>query len=191
MSFLLGAKPGDHQHLFEQVIEQMEHDKHLTETYQVASAKQTIRTETNYIAGVSLNKSHSDLRVNFLQHYEFEPQADAVVKRFSWITDIDLSQKSLYEYQKASRCRWRVENETFNTLKNQGYHLERNYGHGKQNLSTVLALLMFLAFTVPIALDHQDISSHCVTSMVFPPTLRSYSSATASARKSNRIKRSQ
>lgn len=54
----------------------------------------------------------------------------------------------VYEYQKAGRCRWRVENETFNTLKNQGYHLEHNYGHGKQNLTTVLALLMFLAFTV-------------------------------------------
>jgi hypothetical protein len=64
------------------------------------------------------------------------------------VTDIDLSKKSLHEYQKAGRCRWRVENETFNTLKNQGYCLEHNYGHGKQNLTTVLALLMFLAFAV-------------------------------------------
>jgi len=41
-----------------------------------------------------------------------------------------------------------VESETFNTLKNQGYHFEHNYGHGKHNLSTVLMLLMFLAFMV-------------------------------------------
>ena len=32
--------------------------------------------------------------------------------------------------------------------KNQGYHLEHNYGHGEQNLSVVLALLMMLAFLV-------------------------------------------
>ena len=38
--------------------------------------------------------------------------------------------------------------ETFNTLKNQGYHFEHNYGHGAQNLATVLALLMLLAFTI-------------------------------------------
>ena len=38
--------------------------------------------------------------------------------------------------------------ETFNTLKNQGYHFEHNYGHGNQNLAKVLALMMFLAFTV-------------------------------------------
>ena len=45
-------------------------------------------------------------------------------------------------------ARWKIENETFNTLKNQGYHLEHNYGHGEQNLSVVLALLMMLAFLV-------------------------------------------
>ena len=44
--------------------------------------------------------------------------------------------------------RWKIENETFNTLKNQGYRLEHNFGHGNQNLSVVLALVMFLAFLV-------------------------------------------
>ena len=48
----------------------------------------------------------------------------------------------------AARARWKIENETFNTLKNQGYHFEHNYGHGEQNLSVVLALLMLLAFLV-------------------------------------------
>ena len=34
----------------------------------------------------------------------------------------------------------------FNTLKNQGYNLEHSYGHGEKHLSTVLAILMMLAF---------------------------------------------
>ena len=38
--------------------------------------------------------------------------------------------------------------ETFNTLKNQGYHFEHNYGHGYQNLASVLAVLMMTAFLV-------------------------------------------
>jgi len=46
------------------------------------------------------------------------------------------------------RARWKIENETFNTLKNQGYNLEHNYGHGEQNLSVVLMLIMMLAFLV-------------------------------------------
>ena len=36
----------------------------------------------------------------------------------------------------------------FSALRNQVYHLEHSYGHGEQNLSVVLALLMMLAFLV-------------------------------------------
>jgi lipopolysaccharide/colanic/teichoic acid biosynthesis glycosyltransferase len=50
--------------------------------------------------------------------------------------------------------RWKIENETFNTLKNQGYHFEHNYGHGILNLATVLALLMLLAFTIDQMRQH-------------------------------------
>ena len=40
------------------------------------------------------------------------------------------------------------ENETFNTLKNQGDAFGHNFGHGDKHLSTVLAHLMMLAFLV-------------------------------------------
>jgi len=49
---------------------------------------------------------------------------------------------------RGARTRWKIENETFNTLKNQGYHYDHNFGHGEQQLSVVLALLMMLAFLV-------------------------------------------
>ena len=49
---------------------------------------------------------------------------------------------------RGGRARWKIENETFNTLKNQGYNFEHNYGHGKENLSVVFAMLMMLAFLV-------------------------------------------
>jgi hypothetical protein len=49
---------------------------------------------------------------------------------------------------RGGRARWKIENETFNTLKNQGYHFEHNYGHGEQHLSVVFAMLMMLAFLV-------------------------------------------
>nr|WP_299732664.1 hypothetical protein [uncultured Endozoicomonas sp.] len=50
--------------------------------------------------------------------------------------------------QVGGRARWKIENETFNTLKTQGYHLEHNYGHGKQHLATNLASLTFTAFLI-------------------------------------------
>ena len=47
---------------------------------------------------------------------------------------------------RGGRARWKIENETFNTLKNLGYNFEHNYGHGKKYLSTVFGMLMMLAF---------------------------------------------
>ncbi len=105
-------------------------------------------SETQYVQNVSLNASNQDVRVNFLQHFEYDHQTGETSKRFSWVTDIDLERGQFIDYTRAGRSRWRIENETFNTLKNQGYHLEHNYGLGEKNLTTVLMLAMFLAFLV-------------------------------------------
>ena len=48
----------------------------------------------------------------------------------------------------AWRPRWRIENETFNTLKNQGDCFEHNFGHGARHLAMVFADLMMLAFLI-------------------------------------------
>ena len=50
------------------------------------------------------------------------------------------------EIMQAGRSRWKIENETFNTLTNQGYGFDRNYGHGQQHLASTLAYLMLMAF---------------------------------------------
>jgi len=70
------------------------------------------------------------------------------VLKFSWVTDILLSDKNVYKIMRAGRSRWRIENETFNTLKNRGDNFEHNDGHGKKYLCTNFAMLMFLAFGV-------------------------------------------
>ncbi len=49
---------------------------------------------------------------------------------------------------RAGKTRWKIENETFNTLKNQGYQSEHNFGRGKENLNVAFAIFMFLAFAI-------------------------------------------
>ena len=69
---------------------------------------------------------------------------------FSWVTDLPTTpiRKMLPLIERGGRTGWKIENETFKTLKNQGYHFEHNCGHGFKNLSTVLILLLILAFLV-------------------------------------------
>jgi hypothetical protein len=92
-----------------------------------------------------LNKTHPALRVNFLEYWESDGDKQL---HFSWITDLELRCDTVEAIMRGGRARWKIENETFNTLKNQGYCLEHNYGHGQQHLATVFALLMMLAFLV-------------------------------------------
>jgi len=96
--------------------------------------------------GAPLNESNPDELVNVLEYWEIHP--DGKVQHFSWIAYSLLTPENVWDIMRGGRARWKIENETFNTLKNQGYHLEHNYGHGEQNLSVVLALLMMLAFLV-------------------------------------------
>jgi hypothetical protein len=95
-----------------------------------------------------LNQAHPDIKVNLLHYEERSVENGQVLKSFDWITDIVLTRYNVKKVTKAGRCRWKIENETFNTLKNQGYHFEHNYGHGNKHLCTNLALLMMLAFLI-------------------------------------------
>jgi len=99
-----------------------------------------------FVNDVSLNKSEPVESVNVLDFVETDKKGKR--HTWSWVTDIHLSEKTIESLMKGGRCRWHIENQTFNTLKQQDYHLEHNYGHGKQHLATNLAYLAVLAFLV-------------------------------------------
>jgi hypothetical protein len=93
-----------------------------------------------------LCESAPDVAVNYLLYEQTDKKGK--VTRWTWITNLPLARSTVEKVMRAGRGRWKIENETFNTLKNQGYHFEHNYGHGGRNLATVLALLMMLAFLI-------------------------------------------
>ena len=64
----------------------------------------------------------------------------------SWVTNIPVNEANVTKLVKGGRAKWKIENENFNSLKNQGYHAEHNYGHGKKNLSFNFFILILLAF---------------------------------------------
>src|SRR6056297_428554 len=144
--YILGAKPGDHAHLFDQVVAAGDGSKlHRVRTAKID--KKGSYRETHGAKQLPLNKSNPDLLVNYVGQSDLTAEGD-LKSMFSWVTDHKVTAETVLQIAAGGRCRWRIENETFNTLKNQGYHFEHNYGHGKQNLSTVLMVLMMLAFLI-------------------------------------------
>lgn len=100
-----------------------------------------------YLNDVPLNDTKNAPTVNFLEAEWEETKGRKIKKgRCGWVTSHEITDKNVYELMRGGRCRWKIENETFNTLKNQGYQFEHNFGHGRKNLHTVFAFLMMLAF---------------------------------------------
>ena len=64
----------------------------------------------------------------------------------TWVTDLVPTTDNIVQLVRAARARWKIENEGFNTLKNQGYHLKHNFGHGDRHLSEALFVVNLLAF---------------------------------------------
>lgn len=140
MKYILGAKPGDHKFLFDSAESSEE-----TVYHEILDDKGFLH-QFRYLNGVILNKSNPDVSVNFLEYMQTDPKGKETV--FSWVTNIQITQDNVFAIMKGGRARWKIENETFNTLKNLGYNFEHSYGHGKKNLSTILCLLMLLAFLI-------------------------------------------
>ena len=136
-------KEDAHKELFDSVQKQMCDGK--TEEFEEEDDEGTIHGY-RFINGLPLNKSHPDLLVNYLDFWEVPK--DEKPKQWIWITCIPLNKETVLPVKKGGRNRWKIENEAFNTLKNQGYSLEHNYGHGKQYLSTVFAFLIVLMFLI-------------------------------------------
>lgn len=141
--FILGIKPGSHKHLFRQL--QLADEENRTNVLTLIDDKGTLH-HFRWLNNVELNESNPNVRVNVLDYWEVN--AKGHVQRFTWITDFELCEDSVWMIMRGGRCRWKIENETFNTLKNQGYQFEHNFGHGEKNLSVVFALLMMLAFLI-------------------------------------------
>jgi Transposase DDE domain len=141
--YILGVKEGDHAYLFKQLLAAAQEGRgtHYERHDRAAGLVHRFR----FVNDVPLNASRADVRVNVIEYWEI---GQDTVQHFSWVTDLRVSKRNVYKLMRAGRARWKIENETFNTLKNQGYNFEHNYGHGEQNLSVVFATLMMLAFLV-------------------------------------------
>jgi hypothetical protein len=71
----------------------------------------------------------------------------------AFVTSIEVTAANVAEIAACARARWKIENESFNVLKNNGYHLEHNFGHGKENLAMTFAAMNLLAFAFHTVCD--------------------------------------
>jgi len=143
MHYLFVAKPADHTYMMEWV------DAYDTLEHIEFTEDKGRRHFYEWVHDVPLNGQSDAIHVNFLRCFIMETNQsgeEKVVYRNSWVTNLPITAEHITTLVRAGRCRWKNENELFNVMKNHGYYMERNYGHGQKNLAFNFYLLTLLAF---------------------------------------------
>ena len=109
-----------------------------------------------WINGVPLRDSKDALVVNYLYLQIKNEKTGKVSYTNSWVTDKEITTENVELLASCGRSRWKIENEDNNVLKNRGYNLEHNFGHGKKHSAEIFLLLNLLAFQFHTILELCD-----------------------------------
>ena len=109
-----------------------------------------------YTHHLPLTADPQALEVNWCEVTVTREDTRELLYHNAWITDFPITDTSVEALVRDGRSRWKVENENNNVLKTKGYHLEHNFGHGRQFLASTLLALNLLAFLFHTVLDLVD-----------------------------------
>ena len=156
--FLFTCKPASHPHLTPWV-EALEPGRDL-HTLKLKVKGQGHRWEHHayrWAHAVPLTAEADALKVHWCE-VTITDDDGKILYRNAWITDWKITADTVAGLVAAGRARWKIENENNNVLKNRGYHLEHNFGHGKKHLASLLVTMNLLAFALHTLLELSDAS---------------------------------
>lgn len=146
--FIFTAKEASHKALYD-FIDGAELERHQVK---VRKGKSSETHRYRFIADVPLRDGKDAVRVNWIG-FETSDAKGVVKYKTALVTSLNVTKSNVAEIVACGRARWKIENESFNVLKNHGYELEHNFGHGENFLAMTLAAINMLAFAWHTLLD--------------------------------------
>ena len=108
-----------------------------------------------WFAGAPLRDGHDAMLVSWIGVSITDAKGHVTYSN-AFVNSLPVTRDTVAEIVACARARWKIENESFNVLKSNGYHLEHNFGHGKQNLAMMFAAMNLLAFALHTVCDCLD-----------------------------------
>ncbi len=155
-NFILVCKPDSHPKLSERLAFWQANDAMAECEQRHWNGRFTEVTLVRYLNDVRLRSGDDALPINWVEITVVNAKTGEQLYHNSWITNHLLTADNVVAVAQAGRGRWKIENENNNVLKTKGYHLEHNFGHGKQYLSAFLLSLNLLAFLFHTVLEWSD-----------------------------------
>jgi hypothetical protein len=164
--FLFTCKPSSHPYL-SGWVEALEpgRDLHTLKLRVKGPGNHWEHHQYRWANNVPLTEGADALKVNWCELTVTNGEG-AVLYRNAFTTDWEVTAENVSGLVAAGRARWKIENENNNVLKTKGYHLEHNFGHGKEHLSSLLATMNLLAFALHTLLEITDTSYRLIRAAV-------------------------
>jgi hypothetical protein len=143
MHYIFVAKPDSHKYLFKWLNAYPKLNE-----LEIVDTKKDIRHVYKWMNIVPLYGGKDAIEVNYFEYQMYTKNKkgkEVIGYQNSWVTDLEVTKENVQTLVKGGRCKWKIENECFNTLKNQGYCIDHSYGHGEK-LSFNFYLLTLIAF---------------------------------------------
>ena len=154
-NFILSCKDNSHKYLTQWIagLDPVLDLHEICKKVRCGKKKETHRYR--YANAVPLNGGADAITVNYVELCILD-EAGNIKNRFVYATNHLIDQSNVEHCVELGRSRWKIENEHNNTMKNNGYNLEHNFGHGEQHLSNLLCTLNLLAHLFHTVLDCHD-----------------------------------
>ena len=146
--FLFTAKPDSHKTLYDFMAGAEFHEYRVKRK----EAGKTRIYRYSWFTGAPLREGRDALTVNWIGLAIFDAKGKATCEN-AFVTSLSVTRENVAGIAGCARARWKIENESFNVLKNNGYNLEHNFGHGKQHLAAMFAAMNLLAFAIHTVCD--------------------------------------
>lgn len=137
--YIFVAKQGDHKNLQEEIRALRSSGDLVTIEFYEDGQKHTLE----YLRDIQVF-DNSKLTSNWVSYTVTRKKGSPF--HCEWLTSIKPTKKNVREIAETGRMRWKIENDVFNALKNEGSNLEHNFGHGKKHLQFNFFLLNIIAF---------------------------------------------
>jgi hypothetical protein len=146
--FLFTAKSSSHKTLYDfmdgAALDQLQRRR--------KEGAKTLAIRYRWFTGAPLREGKDALTVNWIGVTITDAKGKTTYDG-AFVTSLPVTRETVAEIAACARARWKIENESFNVLKNNGYHLEHNFGHGKENLAMMFTAMNLLAFAFHTVCD--------------------------------------
>lgn len=155
-NFIFVCKPDSHAKFYERVAFWQAHEGMAQLERRHWNGRYTEVTVYRYINDIPLRDGNHAVVVQWCDITVVNAKTGEQLYHNSFITNHQVTDETVAAVAHAGRGRWKIENENNNVLKTKGYHVEHNFGHGKQYLAAFLLSLNLLAFLFHTVLEWGD-----------------------------------